>query len=330
MHQNSNGQLFTAQDQLTDWLVAAILVTANILAADGFLSQLNRILRANAWLDFEAYYLASTLLNLERPIYSKPITAELAQTLGLVPMDYIYPSFFAALMRPLASLSFQTAGMVWLWFSLGALGLTIFLLYKALYLSTGKTIILTIVAVLMPEMLASLYLGQTTLFLTLFFASALAVAPQPAHGYKAFAAGLLIGVAAVIKVYPLLFAVVYMLHRRSRTLIAIAGSILGAMLVGILYGGGIENVQEYFAGVLPAVGALNLYPPNQSTVAVIQRLFQVYEMPTTIRGENVVVTFIPLTNIPALGQRVYHVRISRHAVGVARALVESQDVRAWG
>ncbi|MCC7164668.1 MAG: DUF2029 domain-containing protein [Anaerolineae bacterium] len=311
MQPNSNGQVVPVKDRLADWLVAAILVTANILAADGFLAQLNRILRASSWLDFQAYYLASALLNLGRPLYSKPVTAELAQTLGLAPMEYIYPSFFAALMRPLAALSFQSAGLVWLWSGLGALALTVLLLNKAFYLSTGKTMLLAIVAILMPEMLTSLFLGQTTLFLTLLFAAALAVAPRPAQGYKAFAAGLLIGVAAVIKVYPLVLIAVYLVHKRAKILAAIVVSILAAMLVSILYGGGTESVRAYFVEVLPEVGAMNLFPPNQSVVAAIQRLFQVYEMPTTIRGENVVITFIPLIHAPALGQ----------ALGIAAVLV---------
>lgn len=200
------------------WLAASILMTANVVAADGFLTLLARTFSLTRWQDFQAYYVAARLLNASRPLYSSSEVAALARALGLSPPAYIYPPFFAVLLRPLALFPFSTAGALWMGLNLTALGVTLLLLARTLRLSFWKINSLIFLALLLPSTLGSVQQGQPPLLLTLLIAAALAIGARSDPTRENVIAGSLLAVAGAFKIYPALIALIYFPHRRWNSL----------------------------------------------------------------------------------------------------------------
>lgn len=305
---------FLQRTHLIDWIQAVLLIVAMLVAADGFWTAVRRIFRVTRWLDFQVYYLSARLLAQASPVYSIADRTALGQALDLTPMVYNYPPFFTALFSPLAALPFRSAAYVWVGVGAAAIALMLWMLGRALSLSVWKIALLGLIAVLMPATIATFSVGQASLFLTLFFVSALVVAPQTNKAPNSIAAGILLGVAAGMKVYPVLFALPYLIHRRFKILVVMAGAFVATLAVGIL-SGGFHDTWMYWTQILPQAGELNLYPPNQSVRAVVQRLFESYAMETTVDKQSVTIALIPLFDAPRLGNL-----LGWAAVGVILAL----------
>lgn len=283
-----------------DWIQAGLLLAAFWIATDGWLRALPRFFRALRWLDFQVYYLSARLLMQGVPVYSIPARQALGAQLDLDPMVYNYPPYFTALFAPLGALLFSVAGYAWMALGLASLVISIALLARALHMSAWKIVVLALIALLMPATMATFNVGQASFLLTMFFAGAMVVAPRPTGGAKNFAAGALLGIAGGMKVYPLLLAVPYFVHRRFNAAFTIGAVFAGTILAGILAGGWADTV-TYWTQVLPQAGALNLYPPNQSARAAIQRLFEPYAMSAVQNRQPVTISLMPLADAPLLG-----------------------------
>lgn len=276
-----------------DWVQGALLLLAFWIAATGFWRAQPRFWRALEWLDLQVYYLSARMLALDAPIYSVPARQTFGEQFGLDAMMYNYPPFFTALFAPLGVLPFQWTGYVWMALGLLALILSVWMLARALYLDIWKIIVLGLIALLMPATLSTFNVGQASLLLTVLFVSAMVVAPRPTGGIKNFAADALLGIASGMKVYPLLLSIPYLAQKRFNTL-AVMGTVFAITLLAGIFVGGWGEAFLYWTEVLPRAGGLNLYPPNQSARAVIQRLFEPYSMSALRRGQVVTVELIPL------------------------------------
>lgn len=297
-------QRFTARVRRAswaDWVQTALLLAAFWIAADGWWRALPRFFRALRWLDFQVYYLSARMLAQGLPLYSRPARQALGAQLDLDPLGYIYPPYFTAIFAPLGALPFSVAGYVWMALGLASLVMSVALLARGLHMSAWKIGVLALIALLMPATMATFNVGQASFLLTMFFAAAMVAAPRPTGGAKNFAAGALLGIAGGMKLYPLLLAVPYLAHRRFNAALTIGAVFAGTILAGILAGGLADSV-TYWTQVLPQAGALNLYPPNQSARAAIQRLFEPYAMSAVQNRQPVTISLLLLADAPLLGE----------------------------
>ena len=107
-------------------ITAALLVLILLLGLAGFaraLPTLVRIpdqralptlVRIPDQLDFGAYYVAARLINADLPLYQPSSASSAAAGVDQIPHSgYIYPPFFAAVLRPLAALPYRAAEGLW-------------------------------------------------------------------------------------------------------------------------------------------------------------------------------------------------------------------------
>lgn len=253
-----------------------------LLALVGFVRIVPRVPAAfTGQVDFAAYYFAARLLNHGGVLYTPGATAPpLTQAEVVLALGYIYPPFFAALLRPLAFLPYPTAAAIWLLFNLLLLLGSAVLLARCLWLDQLTTPGLLVAAILLPASWASLLLGQVNIVITalliatLFFSTR--PAPRPWHEYVA---GMCLGLAGAIKVYPLLLVALYLLYRRLRVVgaLIVTGSL--TLLIGLVGGGGAGSLRTWLTAVLPGLTSAAdaspvwLRPENQALRGVIGRLF---------------------------------------------------------
>lgn len=253
-----------------------------LLALVGFVRIVPRLPAAfTGQVDFAAYYFAARLLNHGGELYTPgaavpPLTqAELGQAVG-----YLYPPFFAALLRPLASLPYPAAATIWLLFNLLLLTGGAVLLARCLRLSRPATIGLLAAAVLLPASWASLLLGQVNLLIAALLIATLFFSTRPARRpWHDSVAGVCLGLAGAIKVYPLLLVALYVLYRRRRVVEAVIVTGGLTLLIGLAGGGGGGSLRTWLTVVLPgltgttAASPVWLRPENQALRGVIGRLF---------------------------------------------------------
>jgi hypothetical protein len=265
-----------------------ILALTILLLGFGFSRVVPTLLRGTApQQDFGAYYVAASLINQNRPFYQltePPADARLAQ----VPQTpYIYPPFLAALLRPLALLPHPTALQVWLGLNICAFAITMVILIRLFAVPRRFIAPVLGFGMLLPAVYDTWLLGQVGVLLTLLFVLMLALSvartPRPWHAY---AAGILLGIAIVIKIYPVFVGLVYLAHRRISTIVATAGTVVGAFLIGIVFGGGWQNTAAWFTRVLPAVSTMAPFPSNQSLRAAVSRFFASHEFRVAVLNKD--------------------------------------------
>ncbi|MGB3968347.1 MAG: glycosyltransferase family 87 protein, partial [Planctomycetota bacterium] len=130
---------------------------------------------------------------------------------------YFYPSFFALLLVPFGQLDVDTASLLW-----GALQLALVLALGWLVLRaglprtvTGAALALCLVSTSAP-VLHNLKWGQVSVLLTL--CALVALWPRPHERQRL--RGAVLGFATAVKVYPGLFAVLWLARRNVRALVA--------------------------------------------------------------------------------------------------------------
>jgi alpha-1,2-mannosyltransferase len=193
----------------------------------------------------------------------------------------------ATLLRPLALLSHPVALRVWLGLNIGAFAMTMMILIRLFAVPRWLIAPVLGFGLVLPAVYDTWLLGQVGVLLTLLFVLMLVLSiaktPRPWHAY---AVGILLGIAIVIKIYPVFFGLVYLTHRRFRTIVATIGTVLGAFLIGIVFGGGWQNTATWFTTVLPAVSTLPPYPSNQSVRAAVARFFASHEFRVAVLNKD--------------------------------------------
>jgi len=228
---------------------------------------------------------------------------------GLSPYasDYIYPPLFAGLLRPLALLPLEAAGPIWAMVNVAAAAALVWAFVRAAGLGRRGAVAAAAGFVLLPATYDTILLGQLNLVVAALVMGCVALLVQPeASPRQQQLAGALLGLAAALKVFPLLFAIPLWLLRRRDALTGVGVTFAGATLLGVVIGGGVDSTAMYWQEVLPRfAGGDHARIENQSLVGGCLRLLSVtsHEFPFSLTGaEAVAVQLRPLLDAPGLAR----------------------------
>ncbi|HEX4579897.1 MAG TPA: glycosyltransferase family 87 protein [Candidatus Dormibacteraeota bacterium] len=188
----------------------------------------------------------------------------------IVMSGFIYPPFAAVLLRPLDFLSARWQEITWLWLSLGALVAGAVITGRALLPAAWpRARIAIIVALTFPPATYNLWHGQVNLVIFLLMAVALS---DYLSGHRT-RCGIVLGVAASIKLAPIVLLVV--LARRGWWRAAAAGvATAAASVVVAVLALGWNVTHQYVSSVFPYLNRDNGWIYNQTWNGVISRLAQ--------------------------------------------------------
>jgi hypothetical protein len=240
--------------------------------------------------DFSAYYLAGKVLD-ESPgesIYDLPVFADGRLNLNVedppgsrwyadagrfgVPFaaPYIYPPFFAVVMKPLSRLPFPTAYLVW---SVGTVLAVIAAVLLSLSLAGVRiggrlALILGVGVFSYYPLWDNLFFGQIGGVILLLFAVGVWLLVRN----RALGSALCFAVATMIKLTPVLAVPVLIIHRRWKWLAAYA-LFMAALLGGAVWQAGWAAHAEFLHKALPSMSCGAPVCTNTSAVAFVQELF---------------------------------------------------------
>jgi Glycosyltransferase family 87 len=256
--------------------------------------------------DFSAYYLAGKVLDEspEQSIYDLPLFADGRLNLNVedppgtlwhaaaerfgVPFaaPYIYPPFFAVVMKPLSRLPFATAYLVW---TVGTVLAVIWAVLLSLSLAGvrigGRLALILGVAVFSYYPLwDNLFFGQISGVILFLFAAGVWLLVRN----RALGSALCFAVATMIKLTPVLVVPVLIIHRRWKWLAAYA-LFMAALLGGAVWQAGWAAHGEFLHRALPSMSCGAPVCTNTSVVALVQEIFL----------ERVPMSLHPAETIPA-------------------------------
>jgi hypothetical protein len=225
-----------------------------------------------AQLDFATYYLAAQAISAGQSPYEHASLDALADRQGdIAHVAYLYPPAFAALLRPLALIPFPAANALWFGLNLACYLAGVAMLLRLLSPPIAWRRALLGLSLLVPALHHTLELGQVTSLLLTLAAGALVILRRNRRGAE-IAGGALIGAAAAIKLFPLLWALPLLIRRRWLALAGLVAALLTSILIGIIAGGGVAVSAVWLTGVLPMIAGGFASPNNQSVLAAITRL----------------------------------------------------------
>ena len=316
---------YIVQQSVIKLLVWSCLFLSGLaLGIVGLIRVLPALLSTPEQIDFGAYYVAARLLNAGGRLYDPAAMRDVAAQAGSIHYTaYIYPPFFAALLRPLTVLPYLPAQFCWL-------GLNVILWVGAVatlcrLVAMPRALYIPIVALtaLLPAVYDTLLLGQTSLVITALLVASLFFGQDKPSRRSEILAGVLLGLAVSIKLYPAVLGLVYLVHRRVTTLVAAGTTCVLAGIVGIVFGGGWDATVAFVTYILPHVAQLSPFPSNQSLRGVLARFFSYNEfsVPVLSKGNPVSVSLRPLVDAPALGTGLaYGLGIALVAISLWRML----------
>jgi hypothetical protein len=216
--------------------------------------------------DFSAYWAAAANVLTGNPIYS---AEQLAGTYS--PQQqylYLYPPFFAVAMTPFAAVFDDYRVANWVWAGIGALLVvaTVRLVDRSERITSGRDGWLLVgAAFAFPPVVGELVMGNVHLLLLALFAGSWAALRRPDAGRSAaILAGVLIGIATLIKIFPAVLILWLVLRRRWTSAFA-AVAAMSVLVIATLPVIGLQPWLDY-----PTV-LLNLGAPidTRDTVAPI-------------------------------------------------------------
>lgn len=325
---------------LAQWLskqgttVQVLLATvAVLLASVGFVRNLPTLLAVPAQVDFAAYYLAGTVLNRGQHLYDETAMRAAASAAGVATnTPYIYPPLFAILFRPVALVPYATAAAIWFGLNVGLAIATMIALGRTFRLSKWVILVLTGLYLILPATGDTLLYGQFALAMNALLVGVLILSARSKRSRRNdVLAGILLGAASIIKVYPLVLGLVYLLHRRFSVLTSTAVTILVLLGVGIGLGGW-EPTLQWFTVVLPSISGGNAILSNQSVWAVAQRLLAPHHFDVAVLSvDNMIsVQLDPLINAPAAGTVVTYLCVALLVLASAIVILRMNARQGFG
>ncbi|WP_370963060.1 glycosyltransferase 87 family protein [Amycolatopsis sp. cg9] len=181
---------------------------------------------------------------------------------------FTYPPFAAILLAPFAVLPYWAACLALTVLTLGVLALVLRTVLRALGARCDwwRVAAFLLAAEALEPVLRTLYAGQIDLLLlALVVLDALVAAPK-------WPRGLLIGVAAAIKLTPAVFVLYLLLRRDTRAAVTAAVTFLAATALGFLVAG--ADSVRYWTGALWDTGRVGepTYAGDQSLLGLLARL----------------------------------------------------------
>ena len=243
--------------------------------------------------DFSAYYLAAKVMS-ETPgqgLYYLPLYADGRMDLNVpAPMSspwhtaalhynvpfsapFIYPPFFAALMKPFAHLSFASAYFAWEIITVLLLaGAVLFSLSVAnVRISRKLALILSVGLFSYFPFREGLFMGQIGCLILFLLAAGVWLLARNQTSLSALS----FAVATMIKLTPILAVPLLIFHRRWKWLAAYAGWICALLIVSVWQAGWTMH-QQFWHVVLPSISCGSPVCQNSSVVAYVQEIFLGY------------------------------------------------------
>ncbi|WP_280442321.1 glycosyltransferase 87 family protein [Nocardia brasiliensis] len=220
------------------------------------------------FIDLQVYRLGVDALR-----HGKDMYGQLPQTTIGAGLPFIYPPFAALALSPFALLPWHAAAFTFFVSSVAALALTLYLVARRIWPAAGQrklalfaTLCATPLGLLLEPVHATLDFGQVNLLLM-----ALVAADCLAHKPR-WPRGMLIGIAAAIKLTPAAFVLYFLVRRDYRS--AATAAITGAAATGLGFVVLPHDSAKYWFGGLGNVSGLSgsAFHTNQSIQAVLARL----------------------------------------------------------
>jgi hypothetical protein len=226
-------------------------------------------------LDFTVYYVAARMVSAGRDIYAPELQGLEYQALNLTKAGiYTYPSLLVTILAPLGALPLEQAARIWNLMNLGLLCATVGLLNCSLDLKRRLGLLFPWVVILMAVAQPTLWAyraGQSSiLILFLLTLSFWALTRNERLGAA------IIGVAGVVKVFPVAMVMLFLQPRRFQLLAWTLGTsavlITADALVLLATGHDASADMRYFTVVLPSLMSPNAVPFNQSLNGFVSTL----------------------------------------------------------
>ncbi len=258
------------------WVLLAVAIVYLVLVGGELLRQAGEWPTLHRDRDFPSYYLAARRLLRGQDTYSG--LQEEARTLGIA--DYfidsaVNPPTFTAVTFWLALFPYAVSWGLWQLLSLATLALTFFLLVREERWPQGAAsrLRLACAALLFPPLAFHLLYAHTELLLLL----ALTAAWLCLRRGKEVPAGLLLGLAAALRIYPLFFLLYLLLRRSWKAFFAAVGSGLALAGLAALVAGP-ASFLRYLAVLRAEVTSLYARWGNFSLWGLVHKLAAIWPM----------------------------------------------------
>ena len=187
---------------------------------------------------------------------------------SIVMQGFDYPPFAAVLMRPLGGLDAHWMAIAWLWLSLVALIAGAVIVALELLPGSWPRVQLGVIAALtFPPATYNLWHGQVNAIIFLLLALALREWMRGRHTRCA----VIVGVAAGIKIVPVVLLLLLLRRDRVRALLAGIGTIAATVAVGLVVLG-TAVTQQFITAVVPVLDRDNGWIYNESWNGATNRL----------------------------------------------------------
>ncbi|GAA5050451.1 glycosyltransferase 87 family protein [Nocardia callitridis] len=247
------------------WSVPAILTA---IVAVWILLPLWPMESMGVFIDLQVYRLGVDALRHGADMYG-----QLPKTTIGAGLPFIYPPFAALALGPFALLPFAVAAPAFFVCSVVALGITLYLVARRIWpgeqqrkLALLATLCATPLGLMLEPVHATLGFGQVNLLLMMLVAAdCLTEKPR-------WRRGVLIGIAAAIKLTPAAFVLYFLVRKDYRS--AITAAITGAIATGLSFAILPKESVKYWFGGLGNVSGLSgsAFYTNQSIQGVLSRL----------------------------------------------------------
>ncbi|WP_410642622.1 glycosyltransferase 87 family protein [Amycolatopsis sp. lyj-346] len=212
--------------------------------------------------DLDVYRLGSTAL-----LHGQALYGTLPPTGDGQFLLFTYPPFAAILLAPLAVLPYWAACLALTLLTLGVLAVVLVTVLRALGARCDwrRVAALLLAAEVLEPVLRTLYAGQIDLLLlVLVVLDVLVDTPR-------WPRGLLIGLAAAVKLTPAVFLLYFLLRRDGRAAVTAVVTFLAATALGFLVAG--ADSVRYWTGALWDTGRVGepTYAGNQSLLGLLAR-----------------------------------------------------------
>jgi alpha-1,2-mannosyltransferase len=224
-------------------------------------------------IDLEVYRAGGRFVLDGQPLYAHGVVLDL---------PFVYPPVAAVLFVPLAFLPIPVLKVLWTALGLALLALVAHRAARALGVPAGSptaavVVLLAAVATWLDPVRTTLYLGQiNVVLLALVLGDLLG---RPGSRWR----GVGLGLAAAVKLTPLLFVAYLLLRRRYRAAATAVGTFVGAGLVGFLVAPA-DSVAYWLRGTFAAADRISPVdgPANHSVNGLVTRLLGTGTLATVV------------------------------------------------
>lgn len=248
------------QDRLTLWVGALLLTFIITTGVLGLIRLVNLICLGTPQIDFGVYYLAGAVLNSHDPdgLFSMTRLITEANERGFERRSYTgpypYHPFLAVLMRPVGQMPYSSAQSGWQLLNAFMILMSAVPLIMRKSPSIGVCFMALLIVVLYTPGHSALSLGQISPLMLFALSWAFGLLTNESfseHRLAPIAAGWLIGLASVIRLFPVLLVAWLLWKRRMR----VAGWAILSMIIYTVVGaigGGLSNTIQFVVSFLPS------------------------------------------------------------------------------